>query len=93
VEGMIRWHHRVIIYAWVLVTDRYPPFRLIKLSRVAAHPGQLTACPASAITASVRAPALAITDDASPFALRSTRNRLSSRCWPSAACWSSWSGR
>jgi Domain of unknown function (DUF4389) len=28
VEGVIRWHSRVIAYAWVLVTDRYPPFRL-----------------------------------------------------------------
>ena len=27
-EGVIRWHNRVIAYAWVLVTDRYPPFRL-----------------------------------------------------------------
>jgi hypothetical protein len=28
VEGVLRWHNRVIAYAWVLVTDRYPPFRL-----------------------------------------------------------------
>jgi hypothetical protein len=28
VEGVIRWHNRVIAYAVVLVTDRYPPFRL-----------------------------------------------------------------
>jgi len=28
VEGVIRWHNRVIAYGWVLVTDRYPPFRL-----------------------------------------------------------------
>jgi hypothetical protein len=28
VEGVIRWHSRVIGYAFVLVTDRYPPFRL-----------------------------------------------------------------
>jgi hypothetical protein len=28
VEGVIRWHNRVIGYAFVLVTDRYPPFRL-----------------------------------------------------------------
>jgi Domain of unknown function (DUF4389) len=28
VEGVIRWHNRVIASAWVLVTDRYPPFRL-----------------------------------------------------------------
>lgn len=28
VEGVFRWHNRVIAYALVLVTDRYPPFRL-----------------------------------------------------------------
>jgi Domain of unknown function (DUF4389) len=28
VEGVIRWHNRVLAYAWVLTTDRYPPFRL-----------------------------------------------------------------
>ena len=28
VEGVIRWHNRVIGYALVLVTDRYPPFAL-----------------------------------------------------------------
>jgi hypothetical protein len=28
VEGVIRWNNRVIAYAWTLVTDRYPPFRL-----------------------------------------------------------------
>jgi Domain of unknown function (DUF4389) len=28
VEGVIRWHNRVIAYALVLVTDVYPPFRL-----------------------------------------------------------------
>ncbi|HEX6508361.1 MAG TPA: DUF4389 domain-containing protein [Chloroflexota bacterium] len=28
VEGVIRWHNRVVGYAFVLVTDRYPPFRL-----------------------------------------------------------------
>jgi hypothetical protein len=28
VAGVIRWHNRVIAYAFVLVTDRYPPFRL-----------------------------------------------------------------
>lgn len=28
VEGVIRWHNRVVGYAVVLVTDRYPPFRL-----------------------------------------------------------------
>ncbi len=28
VEGVFRWHNRVAAYALVLVTDRYPPFRL-----------------------------------------------------------------
>jgi Domain of unknown function (DUF4389) len=28
VEGVLRWHNRVTAYAFVLVTDRYPPFRL-----------------------------------------------------------------
>jgi hypothetical protein len=29
VEGVIRWHNRVVGYALLLVTDRYPPFRLV----------------------------------------------------------------
>ena len=28
VAGVIRWHNRVVAYVVVLVTDRYPPFRL-----------------------------------------------------------------
>src|SRR6266516_3300670 len=28
VQGAVRWHNRVIAYAFTLVTDRYPPFRL-----------------------------------------------------------------
>jgi hypothetical protein len=28
VEGVFRWHNRVIAYALTLVTDQYPPFRL-----------------------------------------------------------------
>jgi hypothetical protein len=28
VEGTIRWHNRVVGYAFTLVTDQYPPFRL-----------------------------------------------------------------
>ena len=28
VEGVLRWGNRVIGYAFVLVTDRYPPFSL-----------------------------------------------------------------
>jgi hypothetical protein len=27
-EGVLRWHNRVFAYALLLVTDRYPPFRL-----------------------------------------------------------------
>ncbi|HVB43114.1 MAG TPA: DUF4389 domain-containing protein [Streptosporangiaceae bacterium] len=27
-EGVIRWHNRVVGYALVLITDQYPPFRL-----------------------------------------------------------------
>lgn len=27
-EGVLRWHNRVLAYAFLLVTDRYPPFRL-----------------------------------------------------------------
>jgi hypothetical protein len=28
VQGVIRWNNRVIAYALVLVTDRYPPLSL-----------------------------------------------------------------
>jgi len=28
VEGVLRWHNRVVGYAFALVTDRYPPFQL-----------------------------------------------------------------
>ncbi len=28
VEGVLRWHNRVLAYALMLVTDRYPPFTL-----------------------------------------------------------------
>ena len=28
VEGVIRWHNRVVAYAFILVTDKYPPFTL-----------------------------------------------------------------
>jgi hypothetical protein len=28
VEGVLRWHNRVVAYAVTLVTDKYPPFRL-----------------------------------------------------------------
>jgi hypothetical protein len=28
VEGVLRWHNRVVAYSFILVTDEYPPFRL-----------------------------------------------------------------
>ena len=28
VEGVVRWHNRVVAYALILLTDEYPPFRL-----------------------------------------------------------------
>ncbi len=28
IEGVIRWHNRVVAYAFLLITDRYPPFSL-----------------------------------------------------------------
>lgn len=28
IEGVIRWHNRVTGYTFILITDRYPPFRL-----------------------------------------------------------------
>jgi len=28
IEGVIRWHNRVVGYTFILVTDEYPPFRL-----------------------------------------------------------------
>jgi hypothetical protein len=28
VQGVIRWHNRVVGYAFILITDRYPPFSL-----------------------------------------------------------------
>jgi hypothetical protein len=28
VEGVIRWHNRVAAYAFLMITDRYPPFSL-----------------------------------------------------------------
>jgi hypothetical protein len=37
VEGVIRWHNRVVGYALILVTDRYPPFSLKQSA--AAPPG------------------------------------------------------
>src|SRR5262249_56860165 len=28
VQGVLRWHNRVVGYAFTFVTDQYPPFRL-----------------------------------------------------------------
>jgi uncharacterized protein DUF4389 len=28
VQGVIRWHNRVVAYALILATDAYPPFQL-----------------------------------------------------------------
>jgi hypothetical protein len=28
VLGVLRWQNRVVGYAFILITDRYPPFRL-----------------------------------------------------------------
>ena len=28
IEGVLRWHNRVVGYALIMVTDRYPPFSL-----------------------------------------------------------------
>ncbi len=28
IEGVIRWNNRVVAYAFLLITDQYPPFRL-----------------------------------------------------------------
>jgi hypothetical protein len=39
VEGVIRWNIRVTAYAFTLVTDRYPPFRLA--SKRAAAPSRI----------------------------------------------------
>jgi len=44
VEGVIRWHNRVVAYAVVLATDRYLPFRLAlgprarQRGQIAGHP-------------------------------------------------------
>ena len=38
VEGVIRWHNRVLAYAFTLVTDRYPPFTLWQSDQPAAAP-------------------------------------------------------
>jgi hypothetical protein len=32
IEGAIRWHSRVVGYAFILVTDEYPPFQLRPLA-------------------------------------------------------------
>ena len=40
VEGVIRWHNRVVGYALILVTDRYPPFSLSQREAPPAGPEQ-----------------------------------------------------
>ena len=35
---MIRWHNRVVGYAYILVTDAYPPFRLKPLGLLRPQP-------------------------------------------------------
>ena len=39
IEGVFRWHNRVVAYAFTLVTDQNPPFKL-------APPPRQSACPA-----------------------------------------------
>jgi Domain of unknown function (DUF4389) len=39
VEGVIRWHNRVAGYAFILVTDRYPPFSLSQREAPPPQPG------------------------------------------------------
>jgi hypothetical protein len=48
VEGVIRWHNRVVGYAFILVTDRYPPFSLSQ--REAPAPGPRALDPAVALS-------------------------------------------
>ncbi len=47
VEGVIRWHNRVVGYAFILVTDQYPPFRLRPWADPSAQAMRLTAMAAS----------------------------------------------
>jgi hypothetical protein len=42
VEGVIRWHNRVVGYAFLLVTDRYPPFSLRSGAVPSQEPGGQT---------------------------------------------------
>jgi Domain of unknown function (DUF4389) len=39
VEGVIRWHNRVVGYAFILVTDRYPPFSMTQTEPREPPPG------------------------------------------------------
>ncbi len=40
VEGVIRWHNRVVGYAFILVTDHYPPFSLSQREATPPSPEQ-----------------------------------------------------
>jgi hypothetical protein len=42
VVGVGRWGVRVIAYAFLLVTDRCPPFSLSSWPAAPAHPGRVT---------------------------------------------------
>jgi Domain of unknown function (DUF4389) len=42
VEGVIRWHNRVAGYAFILVTDRYPPFSLSQREATPPPPSPVT---------------------------------------------------
>ena len=37
VEGVMRWRNRVAAYAFIFVTDRYPPFSSSQVTRSAAR--------------------------------------------------------
>ena len=55
VEGVFRWHNRVVGYALTLVTDRYPPFRLARTTRHPRQPSKAAADPAPAPAAATTA--------------------------------------
>src|ERR1039458_6562762 len=54
VEGVFRWHNRVAAYAFVLVTDRYPPFRLAPWHGTAGSQARLRPDPAPLVMRSQR---------------------------------------
>ena len=42
VEGVIRWHNRVVGYAFILVTDHYPPFSMSQREATPPSPEEPT---------------------------------------------------